>query len=306
MTDLVENPVEASHVTMDVPTVPVGEQLRAARQGRGLEVADIAQTLKLGQRQVEALENGDWEALPGQTFIRGFVRNYARLVQIDAQPLMAQLDGLLAKPADNLAMHGEQPAAMPSSGAQSAGRDRMLIVVGAVLLGLASTVYFLLPSDLSGMRDHIQSLLDALGRKESATVIAQQPAVQPAADPVFPPGATQQQVMYPQVLTPAESAPQVANSTSADAPQPSAGGAVANAPQLRFLLEKDSWVEVRDRDNRVVFSQKLVAGTEQSISGQGPLSLTVGYAPGVKLFWRGQVIDLVPHTKADVARLVLE
>ena len=38
----------------------VGEQLSAARKARGLEVVDVAQTLKLGPRQVEALENGDW------------------------------------------------------------------------------------------------------------------------------------------------------------------------------------------------------------------------------------------------------
>jgi cytoskeleton protein RodZ len=62
----------------------VGEQLRAARKARLLEVADVAQALKLGPRQVEALENGDWEGLPGATFVRGFVRNYARLVQIDS------------------------------------------------------------------------------------------------------------------------------------------------------------------------------------------------------------------------------
>lgn len=65
---------------------PVGEQLRQAREALGLQVGDIAQTLKLGSRQVEALESGDWQHLPGQTFIRGFVRNYARLVQVDSAP----------------------------------------------------------------------------------------------------------------------------------------------------------------------------------------------------------------------------
>jgi len=76
-----------------LPTVC--EQLRAARKARLLEEIDVAQALKLGPRQVEALENGDWQGLPGQTFIRGFVRNYARLIQIDSAPLMLQLDSVL-------------------------------------------------------------------------------------------------------------------------------------------------------------------------------------------------------------------
>ena len=69
--------------------------MREARVARGLELGDVAQTLKLGLRQVEAVEADAWDSLPGQTFIRGFVRNYARLVQIDSAVLMAQLDEVL-------------------------------------------------------------------------------------------------------------------------------------------------------------------------------------------------------------------
>jgi cytoskeleton protein RodZ len=46
----------------------------------------VAQSLKLGPRQVAALENEDWQSLPGNTMIRGFVRNYARLLNIDVEP----------------------------------------------------------------------------------------------------------------------------------------------------------------------------------------------------------------------------
>jgi len=109
--------------------------------------------------------------------------------------------------------------------------------------------------------------------------------------------------MYPQVLAPAESA---APAATPNAPAAQAAEPVAAAPQLRFLFDKESWIEVRDRDNKVVFSQRLSAGAEQAVSGQGPLSLTIGFAPGVRLFWRGQPVDLAPHTKGDVARLVLE
>ena len=65
-------------------------------------------------------------------------------------------------------------------------------------------------------------------------------------------------------------------------------------------------VEVRDRDDKVVFSQRGAAGSEKVIDGEMPLSLVIRNAPGVKLFWRGQAIDLGPHTKGEVARLVLE
>lgn len=276
----------------------VGEQLRLAREARGLQLGDIAHTLKLGARQVEALESGDWQSLPGQTFIRGFVRNYARLVQVDSAPLMLQLTDVLEKPADNLAVQEVRPASMPHSGGAGSRRDRMVVLVGAAMVVLAALVYFLIPADLGPLRDGMQSMLDSLSRKE---VPATAP-VAPAPEPVFPPGATPQQIMNPQALAPAEAPAPAAAQASETVP----ATPVADAPQMRFQFDKDSWLEVRDRDNKVVFSQRLLAGSEQTLSGQGPLSVTIGYAPGVRLFWHGQAVDLAPHTKGDVARLVLE
>src|SRR5574343_610794 len=293
----IENTVEGDSVV--TPALPqVGEQLRQAREARGLQIGDIAQTLKLGARQVEALESGNWQHLPGQTFIRGFVRNYARLVQVDSAPLMLQLDAVLEKPADNLAIQNSRPASMPQSGGTGSRRDRMVVLIGAILVVLASLIYFLIPADLGPLRDGVQALLNSMSRKEAP---ASAPAA-PVADPVFPPGATPKQIMNPQALAPAAPPPPPPVAAQADV----APATVATAPQMRFLFDKESWLEVRDRENKVVFSQRLAAGTEQVLSGQGPLSLTIGYAPGVRVFWHGQAIDLAPHTKGDVARLVLE
>lgn len=306
-----------------VTEVPVGEQLRRARETRGLSLDDIAQTLKLGQRQVRALESGEWASLPGQTFVRGFVRNYARLVHLDAAPLMVQLDRILERPASNLEVPESRPAAIEPGvfATSSARKDRQVVLGGIGVLVIAAAVYLLMPNDLSSLRDKAQGMLDALGRKEA-------PA-EPAPEPVFPPGSTPQQVMNPQVLTPAEpsepapaKAPETAMpaapatqaapaapaaaAVSAPAPAPSPAAPAPGAAQLRFVAEKAAWVEVRDRDNKVVFSQRLGAGSEQMLAGAGPLAIVVGYAPGVRLFWHGQAVDLAPHTKGDVARLVLE
>ena len=303
----------SDEVSVVVTETPVGAQLRQAREARGLQISDISQTLKLGPRQVEALEGGDWNGLPGHTFIRGFVRNYARLMQLDPAPMMAQLDRTLAKPVSNLGMQDTGPAPMPDAGSSGASRrDRQFVLFGVGLVVLAALAYTLMPADLSAWRTTVQSLLDSFARKDVAEQVAAPAASSPqpvsANEPVFPPGATPQQVMYPQVLAPAEAPTAAVPAAQGGASQATAQPPVAAnaAPQLRFLFDKESWIEVRDRENKVVFSQRLAAGAEQAVSGQGPLSLTVGYAPGVRLFWRGQPVDLAPHTKGDVARLVLE
>ena len=280
----------------------VGARLRVAREMRQLSVDEVAQALKLGPRQVEALESGNWHGLPGQTFVRGFVRNYARLLQIDPAPLMDHLDATLEKPVDSLHVPAGRPATMPTGQPR---RDRTVVVAGVVLVVLAALAYALLPNDLSALRERAQGLIDSVSRKEPAPEAAagSAPTAAPAApEAVFPPGTTPQQVMNPQAQAPAEMAPAP---LAAPAVAAAAPAAAADA-QLRFVFARESWVEVRDRDNKVVYSQRSPAGAEQSVAGQGPLSLVIGNATGVKLFWRGQAIDLAPHTKGEVARLVLE
>ena len=272
----------------------VGARLRLAREMRQMTVDDVALALKLGPRQVEALEHGNWQGLPGQTFIRGFVRNYARLLQIDPAPLMDQLDDTLGKPADSLNVPGGRPTAMPSGQHR---RNRPLVVSGLVFVALAVLAYALLPNDLAALRERVQGLIDSVTHKEPAAPPATGSPPAASSEPVFPPGSTQQQVMNPQAQAPAEMAP---------APLAAPGAVRTENAPLRFVFASDSWVEVRDRDNKIVFSQLGAAGSEQVIGGHGPLSLVLGKAPGGKLFWRGQTVDLAPHTKGEIARLVLE
>ncbi|WP_412480723.1 helix-turn-helix domain-containing protein [Azonexus sp. IMCC34839] len=295
-----------STVAIEMPAV--GTQLREAREALGLKVSDIAKTLKLGQRQVEALENGQWDGLPGATFIRGFVRNYARLVQLDPSLLVAQLDPILVKPVDTLTVPRVQPADMPQFGGGPARRDRLVVAIGLLAVLLASALYFLLPNDLAALRTDVQSLLDSMARKEEPAAPSSSVA---QSEPVLPPGATPQQVLNPQAVTPGETPAPAAPSASpsnvaaAATSAPSLPSGVVDG-QMRLVADKEAWVEVRDRENKVVFSQRLAAGAEQIVGGQGPLSVVIGYAPGVRLFWRGQSIDLTPHSRGDVARLVLE
>jgi len=71
------------------PELKVGAILRAEREARGLSVEEIAERVKYSVRQVEALEHDDAEHLPQGTFLRGFVRSYARVLGMDEAKLLA-------------------------------------------------------------------------------------------------------------------------------------------------------------------------------------------------------------------------
>src|SRR5207237_7381188 len=101
-------------------TEAVGAQLRSAREALGLGVSEVAHQLKLAPRQVEAMEAGRFEALPGGTFVRGMLRNYARLLKLEPEPLLGQLAGRLEAPdASRLAARYSQPVPFSDSARHS-------------------------------------------------------------------------------------------------------------------------------------------------------------------------------------------
>ena len=65
-----------------------GGALRLAREKNGLTIQDIASRLKISPKQIIAIESDDFAALPEPTIVRGFIRNYAKLLKIDVEPLL--------------------------------------------------------------------------------------------------------------------------------------------------------------------------------------------------------------------------
>lgn len=75
----------------------IGPRLAAAREAKGLSTAEVASKLRLGVRQVEALEAEAFEQLPGEVFVRGFIRNYARFLELDPDELLPSQEVVVAE-----------------------------------------------------------------------------------------------------------------------------------------------------------------------------------------------------------------
>src|SRR5512146_1205520 len=87
--DVVDN--AGKEIAPQQPALNVGLTLREARERMAISVHDVADRIKFAPRQVEALESNDFAHLPQATFLRGFVRSYARVLQLDEPALIAAL-----------------------------------------------------------------------------------------------------------------------------------------------------------------------------------------------------------------------
>ncbi len=304
--------VEAAEPSPPAGPTP-GEQLRSERERQGLSVGEVARQLKLATRQVEALERDDHASLPGSIFVRGFLRNYARALGLDADALVRQAFGESDAPPPAGPAAGATPAPAPSplqdksplnvpveSGAPRRRGAAPWIAAGAVLAVAAVAAVVL----LAGRGPATPSSTEvAVGGAGPAAIV--QPAEMPppaASAPEAAPEASPAREAEV-ALAPARSEPEPA----APVDEPVTAGVIGTrGPEMHFSFSRESWVEIRDGDGRVIFSQLNPEGSERVIRGKPPLEVVVGNASGVALAYRGKSVDLGPHTRTDVARLTLE
>ena len=284
----------ASAETMLPQVLSVGQQLRAAREARGLAVTDIAKKLKLSPRQVEALESDDWSRLPCNTIIRGFVRNYARLMDLDSDLLMVSLDRLHMPQSPDLEMPIGTNVSLPQDG-KVARRDYIRVFSGLILLVLAVLAYFFFSQEM--WQSTLSALKSAAQFREPAVESVIPPTTEEATTPdpavVLPETTVFAEVSVPPVL------PQPASPPIPALPTPSGNG-------LKFSFTQPSWVEVRDRSGEIIFSQLSQAGTQREIEGRPPFVLVIGNATHVSLRYKGKPVDLSRRSKDDVARVTVE
>lgn len=268
------------------PAQRPGRVLSDARAAKGLAVAEVAAQLRLSSSQVIALEADDYDRLPGPVFVRGFVRNYARLLDLDPEKLADSVELPHASVPASAAIPVSREIPFPVS--KSA--NWLPYAAGLAVLVAAISIY-----ELFYASPH--SVIVSAPQPVAAPVFQQVPAVDevPAVSAVVaasPPPAEAESALSP---------PEMALKPQ-EAPVPTSPGMA----EVHFAFASASWVEVRDRSERVLFSQLNPAGSEQRVTGRPPLSIVVGNARGVRLTFNGKPFDLAPHTRVEVARFILE
>lgn len=319
-----EPEISSAAIAADAPPVPdapeeppraltCGEQLKDAREQRGLSLTDVAQRLKYAARQVQALEEGRFEALPGLTFQRGFVRGYARLVGIDPNNLVLLLErevGYSGGPTTTqLQQIAYAPATLPVRTEHTTAWPWILAMLLAVVGIGGYTLYTWEPPIGARRPAPAASGTTPAGPAEQRTQEAASAAGQPVV-PAFagapldaggrdaPTGSTasatngERAIPLPQpvadIVPPGDSAPAVM------------GG------KIRLRFSGESWVEVRQGNGTLVHSGLGAASTEQWVDGLAPFDLVIGNARAVKLQYRGADVNLEPYTKGPVAKVQLK
>lgn len=295
----------------------VGQTLREAREASGMTLDEASARLRLMHRQVEAMEADDFDALGQPVFARGFVRNYARLLGLAPETLLASMDGGPAAPAE--VSYAKPPLQRPWF---ASSWVILLALVVLVVLAVPVGLYLWLNSEVDeegGQRQvavsqpstaatapssappaaRVEAPAETSGASSVPAPVEGDPAMGgtiahgTTADGTTADGTT--------VLSPQSPPGDVAEDAGSAATEASTGGA---ALHLEFGAE--AWAEIKDATGRAVLRQLNPAGSSVEVKGEPPFKLVIGNAAETRLTYNGRPVDLKPHTGMTVARFTLE
>jgi cytoskeleton protein RodZ len=261
--------------------VGFGEKLQREREMRGITLDEIAKATKIGTRSLRALEQEDFNKLPGGIFNKGFVRAYARFLGIDEEQAVADYLAAIEEPESSTA-EGEQikkieanwkPApATPEAEAPSEPQHIpwvpiLILIVLAVVIVLA---WRFGPQGLELIKARRQSHNEQIEMAQHTTQAAYQAGApaessNPATAPV------------PSSTTPGENAAGAAGTEAVSGQQ----GIV-----VHIRTTEDSWVSVK-ADGKKILHGMMKANNEQTIRAQDLVVLTAGNAAGVEVSFNG-------------------
>ncbi|KAB0677941.1 DUF4115 domain-containing protein [Aeromonas caviae] len=285
-----------------------GQLLRNAREQLGWTREQVASRIHLRLTLIAAIEADTYDKHTSHTFIRGYLRAYAKLVGIPEEAILAAYEKLGLTPPDNIDMQS-----FSRRSRQQANDSRLKVVTWLVILVLIglSVAWWWQSTARRSAGD------DALAATEmSATVNTPEANVAPAvevAEPVLP--AASDAVSTQVVVSGATATlPVVATDASAAVPTDVSGAVStaestttepAKAPQLKMSFTADCWLDVKDANGKTLFSGLKKANDELVLEGPEPLRFIIGAPMAVNLEYQGKSFDMSRYNNGRTARFSL-
>ena len=292
-----------------------GGALRNAREKLGLTTQEIASRLRLSYKQIEALEADNFVVLPEATIVKGFIRNYAKQLKIDAEPLLDAYNVIMPSKAPQ--SFTLQPSVdMKVTEYQKPNVLRNIFLGVLVVLGVGTWLFYQnyvqKPSPVNPSAELTQTTPAEL-LPEAALPAAERSVEQTTTQLTLPAAAADaaSATLAAPAAPVANNLPPTSLSTNPLAPSrldknmtlPMPSELAAGMSKLEFAATQETWVSVTDANGREIYSKTLFEGNRESIEVKLPANITVGNSLGTSLSVNGKAVDLAPYTRVNVAHI---
>ncbi len=267
------------------PSADWGRKLARTRSERGLELETVAAELRLDLKLLQNIEREDQSVLPVPSFVKGYLRSYARYLDLDPTLIIAAYDQVADSAAPSIRPTRSAVSIQPATSRDSGPRTVTILLV--TVLVVSFLVWWggtLLTNGTSKDTD-----LDAdLEQAVSGLALEPAPMIEQMQTPADAPVGNEE-------TAPSELEPVVDEEVAVEMP----------ADNLVLEFSADAWVEIIDAEGARVFFDLGKAGQRYQSEGKPPFKIVLGNAPAVTLYHNGERIDHARYNEKGVAKFTL-
>jgi len=285
----------------------LGALLTRAREKLSLSQKDIASRLNLREEIIAALDNNDFDKLPAPTYVRGYIRSYARAINLNADSLINLYEGVAEAPPEILP--DVKPVVQASSRDKPVKAMTYLVTLTLVILIIAwwqgqhivSTDFFTINTKTSSGGKYpggFTYTYDVVNHPDTIEVSE--------IDKLDDSGLKDMKIVDLAITSESEPDNILSIEDSLNLNEQTNLNNLANSDTLKMELTAESWVEVYDILGKKLYRGLAKPGEKISIIGTAPLSVKLGNARAVSVNFNGNAFDTSTYTKAGVARFILE
>lgn len=281
-----------------------GTILSAQRESLELTIQQVADKLNLTMHYVRCLESDSYDKLPADVFVRGYIRTYANLLQLDAPQVVAIYSEFTSK------KPARKEEAIKRVARRRNDKNRPWIIVsGVAFVGVALALWYFnagpsvdepvadatMPASAINSMPLFTPVTPEFSAAPASSEQAGDTALQNGPDAI----ADDQQIGQ-ELQTSDDAGATSVTQTDDTLISLSWGG--EDSVQLDFL--GDSWVEIEDRGSEQSHRELRTSGETLLIHGTAPFSILLGNARAVTLTLNGRRVDISGNIRADdTARL---
>jgi len=309
---------------VDISTMKPGARLRQAREQKNISVQQVADKLYLDAGIISSLESDDYDSLPSPIFIRGYLRSYAKFLDLPAESIVEAYELIGQQQPPPLTFQLKQNNQANSSDSWVKAITFMIIIVLMVLMAMwhLSPHSPLLPSSVAPVETPNNETL-ALTEEQQSTIPAplqetptplaateapvaefmppaeentrpqELPLAASIAPTEEPSNETTEEAVLPAEITPSEA-------ITTESPEEAVIAAESPSDKnLKLTLEKDTWMRIKDNTGKQLYNGIGKAGANIELTGQPPFKLRLGHMMGITAEYQGKRTDLKDHPQRD-------
>tara|TARA_R110002072_G_scaffold39236_1_gene112833 strand:+ start:3932 stop:4849 length:918 start_codon:yes stop_codon:yes gene_type:complete len=285
-----------------------GLLLRTQREKQGLSAQEIAKRTHLDIKIVESIEQDSDEGMPAATYVRGYLRSYAKIVGVDPDHIITLYNSDSPQPPPEILPEVKQPSQVSSSD-KPVKAFTYLITLGLVLLLLIwYQSNFVVDTSVINEPENYNSQTSINGVDITYDIVKhpnswQSPKNIPAPELVSPELADHNDALELQSDNGEQTLGILPIEGIDSETPPSATGSGPDTIDLE--VKRDSWIEIKDANDQKLFHDLALGGEKHSIHGTAPFNVLFGFSPGVTMKFNGKIFNHSRYSNNGIARFKL-